>query len=385
MSIIDSESRRDSGVYPKRGLALVRGEGALVWDETGRRYIDCVTGIGAANLGHGHPRVVEAIQKQAQTLMVVPGIFSNDRRAELLERLISAAPPGIERAFLSNSGTEAVEGALKFARLHTGRPGFIAAMCGFHGRTFGALSATWSKTYRKPFEPLVPGFSHVPFNNLEALDRAVNSETAAVILEVVQGEGGIRLGSREFLRGAQELCRERGALLIVDEVQTGLGRTGRLFACEHHDLHPDLLCLAKSLGGGIPMGAVLMGERLGELPRKVHGSTLGGNPLACAAALATLDVIRDEGLVERAASLGERALQQLRGIESDRIREVRGLGLFLGVELKEKASPFVRRLQENGVLVLQAGPTVIRLLPPLVIPEGDLQQVLDALREVLTG
>ena len=383
--ILDLEARYDSGVDPTRDLALVRGEGAIVYDTAGRRYIDCIAGIGAANVGHAHPRVVAAIRKQAGRLMVCPGIFSNDVRAELLQRLVKVAPGGMARAFLCNSGAEAVEAAIKLARLHTGRHEIVAAMRGFHGRTMGALSATWEKDYRTPFEPLVPGFSHVPYNDTDVLAAAITERTAAVLLEVVQGEGGVRPGSREFLQGAQAACQVQGALLIIDEVQSGYGRTGRLFACEHHDLRPDLLCVAKSMAGGLPMGGVLIGEALGEIPRKVHGSTMGGNPLACAGALATLDVLQEQDLVGRAARLGRHALERFSAIASPVVREARGLGLFLGLELRIKSAPVVRRLQDEGILVLQAGPTVIRMLPPLVIEEADLEHVLTAVEAAVAG
>ncbi len=290
---------------------------------------------------------------------------------------------GFPRVFLCNSGTEAIEAAIKFARLATGRSGVIACMRGFHGRTFGALSATWEKKYREPFEPLVPGFSHVPYNNLDALDAAVTSETAAVLLEIVQGEGGVNLGSAEFLQGAQRLCRERGAMLIIDEVQTGFGRTGRLFAHQHYGLQPDLVCLAKSIAGGMPMGAVLLGPRVGELPAQVHGSTFGGNPLACAAALATLDVIENSHLVERSAELGAWFLGKLQRIESPLIRDVRGLGLMVGIELKQKVTPYLQALMAEGVLALPAGLTVLRFLPPLVIEKQDLAVVAEKVELVL--
>ena len=292
-AIIDLESAHTSGVYPKRPLAIVRGQGARVWDAEGREYIDCAGGQGAANLGHAHPAILAAINRQASQLITCPEIFYNDRRAELLAALTGAAPEGMSRAFLCNSGTEAVEAAIKFARLSTGRAGIVAAVRGFHGRTMGALSATWNRDYRTPFEPLVPGFSHVPYNDLPALERAVTDQTAAVLLEVVQGEGGVHPGTPEFLHGAQALCRERGARLILDEVQTGYGRTGKLWACQHHGIAPDLLAAAKSMAGGLPMGACLIGPAVGALAPMSHGSTFGGNPLACAAALAALDVMRD--------------------------------------------------------------------------------------------
>lgn len=378
------EGRHTSGVYLKRPVLIVRGTGARVWDAQGREYVDCATGHGVALVGHCHPRVVAAIREQAERLITCSEAFYNDRRAQLQAELV-ALMPGMERVFLCNSGTEAVEAAIKFARLATGRPGVVAARNGFHGRTMGALSATWRPEYRRPFEPLVPGFVHVPYNDAAALEGAVGPETAAVILEVVQGEGGVRLGDGAFLRRAQELCRERGALLIVDEVQTGLGRTGRMMACHHHGLEPDLVCLAKGLAGGLPIGAVLIGPRVGKLPVGVHGSTFGGNPLACAAALATLRVIREESLSERAAELGEFFLSRLRRISSPMIRDVRGLGLMVGVELRRRARPYLQALAERGVLALPAGPTVLRFLPPLVISPEDLERVALAVDEVLNS
>jgi acetylornithine/LysW-gamma-L-lysine aminotransferase len=256
-------------------------------------------------------------------------------------------------------------------------------MRGFHGRTMGALSATWNKKYREGFEPLVPGFTHVPFNDLAKLEAAVSDQTAAVILETVQGEGGVYPASAEFLQGAQAVCREHGALLIMDEVQTGFGRTGRMFAYQHYGLQPDLVCVAKSIAGGLPMGATLIGERLGQLPVGSHGSTFGGNPVLCAASLAALDVLEEEKLPERAAQSGEYLMSRLKENPSAPVREVRGLGLIVGIELKEKVAPYLADLAERGVLALAAGMTVIRLLPPLVITREQLDRVILALNEVL--
>jgi LysW-gamma-L-lysine/LysW-L-ornithine aminotransferase len=361
----------------------VRGSGARLWDSDENEYVDCVGGQGAGNLGHANPAVAAAIAAQAQTLISCPEMFYNDRRAELIQKLIDIAPRGIRRVYLCNSGTEAVEAALKFARLVTGRTGFVAAMRGFHGRTMGALSATWEKKYREPFEPLVPGFTHIAYNDLDALDAAVTDQTAGVILEVVQGEGGVRPGTPEFLRGAQALCRERGALLIVDEVQTAFGRTGRMFACEHYGLEPDLIALAKSMAGGLPMGAALLGERVGQLPPQAHGSTFGGNPLACAASLAAIGYLESNRLPERALELGDWFLGQLKQIDSPLIREVRGLGLMVGIELKQKVTPYLQALMSKGVLALPAGLTVLRFLPPLVIEQDDLKTVAAAVADVL--
>ncbi|MBW8010736.1 MAG: aspartate aminotransferase family protein [Chloroflexi bacterium] len=373
-----------SGVYAKRELAIIRGKGVTLWDDQGKTYIDCVSAHGAANLGHSHPAVVEAITQQAKILISCPEMYHNDIRAALLEKLIRLAPSNIKRAFLCNSGTEAVEAAIKFARFSTKRTEIISFMRGFHGRTLGSLSATWNKKYRAPFEPLVPEFKHVPYNNLEKLEAAISEETAAIILEVVQGEGGVHPGGSDFLLGAQRLCHEKGTLLIVDEVQTGFGRTGKMFAFQHHELQPDMICLAKSIAGGVPMGAVLIGDRIGEISPGIHGSTFGGNPLSCAAALAVLETFEKEKLCERAAQLGESLFSKVRAIKSPLIRDVRGMGLMVGIELKQKVSPYLNQLLSRGVLALPAGLTVIRLMPPLVITTEEIYQIVDAVEEVLS-
>jgi len=381
--IMTLEDHYNSDLYLKQPLVIVRGAGAQLWDADGQMYIDCVGGHGVANVGHANPAVIQAIEEQSQRLCICPNGFYNDRRALLLAELVRIAPPGLERAFLCNSGTEAVEAAFKFARLSTGRTKIIAAMRGFHGRTFGALSATWRKQYRAPFEPLVPGFEFVPYNNLERMEQAISAETAAVILEVVQGEGGVNPGDGEYLRGVQSLCRERGALFIADEVQTGFGRTGRMFACQHHGLQPDLMCVAKSIAGGLPMGAVLIGPRVGKLPKKVHGNTFGGNPVVCAAALATIAYIESNNLPRRAAELGARLTAGLKAIPSPLVRQVRGLGLMIGMELKSKSAPYLAKLAGRGVLALSAGATVMRFLPPLVISAEQVDTVVERVAEVL--
>lgn len=378
------EAKHTSGVYAKRELTITHGKGALLYDDEGREYIDCIGGQGAANLGHAHPKIAEALCQQSKKLISCPEMFYNQQRSDFMAQLCAAAPAGLERVFLGNSGTEAVEAALKFVRFATKKREVIAAMRGFHGRSMGALSATWNKHYRKPFEPLVPDFRHVPYNKPEKLIETVSDQTAAVLLEVVQGEGGVHPGSREFLQTAQELCQQHGAMLIIDEVQTGFGRTGKLFASDHHELQPDLLCLGKSIAGGIPMGAVLFGEKVGKLSPGIHGSTFGGNPLACAAGLAALSVQLQEKLPERAAVLGAYTLKKLQQIKSPLIREVRGLGLMIGIELKQKAAPYLKALTDRGVLALPAGMNVIRLLPPLVISQQQLDQVIAALQEVLS-
>jgi acetylornithine/LysW-gamma-L-lysine aminotransferase len=380
---IELENKFTSGLYVKRPIAIVRGQGALVWDENGREYIDCVAGQGSANLGHCLPAVVQAITDQVKTLMACTEMFYYSKRAELQARLVEAAGGGVNRVFLCNSGTEAVEGSLKLARYATGRTDFVAAKRGFHGRTMGALSATWNKKYRDPFLPLVPGFRHVTYNNLEELRAAVDEKTAGVILEVVQAEGGVFPGTAEFLRGAQDICREKGALLILDEVQTGFCRTGKMFAYQHYDLQPDFVALAKSIGGGIPMGAILIGERIRPLEPAVHANTFGGNPITSAAGLAAMDVYEEEHIAEKAAELGTYLTGKLRAVSSPLVREVRGLGLIIGIEIKQKATAFIAALTERGVLTLPAGLNVIRLLPPLVITQEQLDRVVEQIALVL--
>jgi len=380
--IIATEQRHTSGLYPKRPVAIVRGEGARLYDADRRVYIDCVGGQGAANLGHGHPRVVAAVQAQAATLMSCPEIFYNDQRAAYLSEL-AAALPFPARIFLCNSGAEAVEAGLKFARLLSGRRKIVAAMRGFHGRTMGALSATWEPKYREPFAPLVPEFVHVPYADVEALAASVGADTAAVILEPVQGEGGVRPAPSGYLEAARCICDECGALLLIDEVQTGFGRTGRLFAIEHSGVVPDGLLLAKSIAAGLPMGAVALHERHGPLPGGVHGSTFGGNPLLCAAARAALRAYIEEDLPRQAAEKGAWLLERLRALRLPAAREVRGLGLLVGIELRTRAQPYLQALLERGVLALPAGPNVLRLLPPLVITYDDLDIVAAAIAEVV--
>ena len=381
--LIAAEDAHTSGLYTKRGIVLVRGDGAMVFDSEGRAYIDCVGGQGTANLGHGNAAVADAVAQQARVLASCTELFYNDRRAELYEVLAGILPASLDRFFLCNSGTEAVEGALKFARAATKRTRIVATMRGFHGKTMGALSATWGPEYRDLFGPLVPGFSHVPFNKPEALDAAITGETAAFIFELVQGEGGVRPATSEFAREAARLCAERGALLIVDEVQTGFARTGTLFAVEQYAIAPDILCLAKSIAGGMPMGAIAFSRKVGDLAKRSHSTTFGGNPLACAAAIAAIGEIRRLDLARNARERGTQLMEGLRAIRSDRIREVRGLGLLVGVELKENASTALRALQEEGVLALGAGPTVVRYLPPLVITADEIERVLAAIRKAL--
>ena len=380
--IIDIENKHTSGTYAKQPIVIVRGQGALLFDVEGNEYLDCSSGHGVANLGHAHPKIAEALYKQASTLVTLFETFPNDKRAILMEK-ITMLVPGLDRVFFCNSGTESVEAAFKFSRISTGRKNIVAAMRAFHGRTYGSLSATFNKKYREGFEPLVPGFSHVAFNNIEALDKSVTHETAAVILEVVQGEGGVYPANIEYIQAARRICDERGALFIVDEIQTGFGRTGRMFAIQHFGIKPDLLTCAKSLAGGVPMGAVLIGRNVKNLTPGVHSSTFGGNPLSCAAAVAALTVMEEEDLAAQAEVKGKYLIDKLKQIPSSSIREVRGLGLMIGIEMKQKVAPYIKILQAKRVIALNAGMTVIRLLPPLVISYEQIDHLVNVLTEVL--
>lgn len=381
MNTKELEQKYELAVYPRRDIVLVGGKGARLFDDQGQEYIDCASNVGVSNIGHGNETVAKAVYEQYLTLGNCYSMFYNPVRAHLAEKLVELAPGNLSRVFFCNSGAEANEAALKFARSSTGKPEIIACMRGFHGKTMGALAATWGPEYQKPFAPMLPGLKHVPYNNFDKLAAAVSEQTAAVLLEPVQGEGGVRIGDRQYFQKVRELCNDRNILLIMDEVQTGFGRTGTLFACQQFVI-PDLLCLAKSLAGGLPMGAVVCNDRV-SVPLKSHTSTFGGNPTACAAALASIDVIENQNLVQNAKTLGNYFQEQLRGIESPKIREVRGLGLMIGVELKEKAGPYVQKLMDKRVIALLAGATVIRLLPPLVISKAQIDIVVKALKDVL--
>jgi acetylornithine/LysW-gamma-L-lysine aminotransferase len=369
-------------------VALVRAKGARLWDSEGNEYIDCAGAQGWANVGHSHPIVVQAIQRQLETYVAGQESSYNDQRALWLRDMATVFKDSLRWSSCyihpSNSGAEAVEAALKFARFSTGRSGFVATMRSFHGRTMGALSTTWNKKYRQPFEPLIPEVSHVPYENIEALEAAVTDRTAAVIVELVQGEGGVYPGSTGYFQSLRELCSQRGALLIVDEIQTGVGRTGRWLACEHHHLSPDIITLGKSIGGGLPLGVTAWRKELGQFESGTHGSTFGGNPLVCAASRAVIEVMAEEKLSERAEMLGAWLSNELRALPGNRVREVRGLGLMIGIELRGKVTPILQQLMERGVWALPAGLNVLRLLPPLVIEKEDLERVVETIGEVLT-
>jgi acetylornithine/LysW-gamma-L-lysine aminotransferase len=384
--IINFENRLMANVFAKRPLVITRGEGALVWDIKDKEYIDCMGSYGVALLGHSHPKVVAAVCKQAETLISCHASLYNSKRTEFLQKLMSITPTGLNKAFLSNSGAESVECALKLARKFTGKPEIIAVMGGYHGKTMGALSATWDKKYRQPFQPLVPEFKHVPPDNLEKLADAITDKTAAVLLEPIRGEGGVRVPPDGFLQGARELCDEKNVLLILDEVQTSFGRTGKLFACEHWGVTPDVMCLAKPFAGGLPIGITVAKEDvMASLKIGEHSSTFSGSPLVCAAACAAIDVLVKDKLAERAATLGGYFKAKLEELQAkyNIVKEVRGLGLMLGMEFRYEVRNIILKTMDRGVLVLDAGRNVLRFLPPLVIEKEQIDKTILVLEEVI--
>lgn len=369
-------------VYPKRDLVIVKGKEATVWDDKGNEYIDCVAGIGVATIGHSNPSVVKAITEQAETLITNACVFYNDKRALLLEKLNQITPPNLKRSFLTNSGTEAMEAAIKFARISTGKTDFITTMGGFHGRTMGALSGTHKPEYRQPFEPLVPGFSFVPYNNLEKMEAAISEKTAGIILEVIQGEGGINIASQEYLDGVRALCNKHNVLMIIDEIQTGFCRTGKMFAIEHFGIEPDIMTVAKGIAGGFPVGAAICSDKV-SIPFGKHGTTYGGNPLASAAGLASINFMLDNNLAEEAQIKGDYFVSKLNIDKLSKVREVRHKGLMIGIELKEKVQPYLQQMMEEGVLAMPAGKIVLRMLPPAVITYKQLDKVAEVLNRIL--
>lgn len=368
----------------------VKGEGATIWDHEGREFLDFLGGYGVFSLGHRHPKVVQAVKDQLDLMPLSGKTFFGSKQAELAQKLAQAAPKGLDYTFFCNSGAEAVEAALKFARAATGRTEFVSTTGGYHGKTLGALSVTGREKYQKPFAPLVPGASFVPYGDIEALRAAVTDQTAAVILEPLQGEGGIHVPPLGYLSEARRLCTEKGALLILDEVQTGLGRTGRLFACQEEGVSPDLMTLAKALGGGVmPIGACMgteqVWERVFSQNPLAHTSTFGGNPLACAAGIAALEVTLEENLCQRAEKLGERIMVGLKGACPDMVAEVRGKGLMIGVEFSrdEVGELVIAQMVKRGLIAAYTlnNPKVIRLEPPLIITEEQADRAVEIVKE----
>lgn len=386
-----SDTRRFiMNTYPRLPVLFTHGEGCRVFDEAGRSYLDFVSGVAVNNLGHCHPDVVAAIQKQAERLIHVSNLYHIDGQVELARLLVAHSFPG--KVFFCNSGAEANEAAIKLARKFAkdqfGQKRFeiITMVNSFHGRTLTTLSATGQEKIQKGFEPLVPGFSHVPFDDLAALEKAITQNTAAIMLEPIQGEGGVQIPSPGYLSEVRRLCDARDVLLILDEVQTGMGRTGRFFACEWEGFQPDILTVAKGLGGGFPIGAMLAREEVANaFSPGSHASTFGGNPLACAAAIAAVSVLSRPDTLSHCLKMGEYLSSRLRDIQQKRpvIREIRGQGLLIGVELEVEAKLIVERALKEGVLLNRTGERVLRLVPPLIVSAAEIDTMLSVLEQLL--
>lgn len=374
--------------FKRMPLAFERGEGCRIWDVEGKEYIDALAGIAVNNLGHCHPNVVQAVQEQAGKLMHISNFFVSEPQVALSQKLVERS--GLERVFFSNSGAESVEGALKIARKYAhskGRGGDIISMTNsFHGRTLATI-ATGKPKMQKGFGPMPSGFHRIPFNDIEAVRQAITKDTAAIILEPVQGEGGINVAKPCYLRALRELCDQEDIVLIFDEIQCGIGRTGELFAKDHYEVQPDIMTLAKGLGSGLPVGAILSNEKVSDaIDFGDHGTTFGGNPMACAAGLATINTMDEEGIYQQATRKGFWLKNLLENALGDHpaLKEIRGLGLMIGVEFDFETKPLVMEMMQRGVLANATAGNVLRLVPPLVITYEELEQVVEVIKASIT-
>jgi acetylornithine/LysW-gamma-L-lysine aminotransferase len=382
-----SEDKFMGNLYQRFPVTVEKGKGAHVWDIDGKEYIDCMGGYGVALVGHQNDRVNNAIKEQIDKIITVHSSLYNKTREEFLKTLIGLAPKDLTQVHLNNSGAEAVEAAMKFARKFSGKKGMVAMKGSYHGKSFGALSLTFNPKYKKAFAPLVEKVSFASYGDIESLRSVIDEDTAFVILEPIQGESGIVVAPDGFLQEVRKLCDEKGILLIFDEIQAGLGRTGRLWACDHWNTTPDIMCLAKGIAGGVPMGATLVRpDILASISKGEHSSTFGGNPLSCAAGIAALKALTEDGLIENSEKMGKIFRDGLEKLKENHpiIREIRGKGLMIGVELKFEVRDILMNLIKEGVLMLYSGRNILRILPPLVITEEDITKVLQSLDSVLT-
>ncbi len=374
-------------LYQRFPVTIEKGLGSRVWDTDGKEYIDCMGGYGVALVGHRNERVVNALKSQLEKIITVHSSFYNKTREEFLQLLVSLAPKGLSQVHLNNSGAEAVEAAIKFARKFTGKKGMVAMNGSYHGKSMGALSLTFNPKYRKVFQPLVEKTSFAKFGDIESLRSTIDEDTGFVIMEPIQGESGIKVAPDGFLQDVRKLCDDKGILLIFDEIQSGLGRTGRMWAAEHWNTTPDIMCIAKGIAGGVPMGATLVkSEILAVMSKGEHSSTFGGNPLSCAAGIAALQALTQDGLIANAEKMGRKFFDGLEDLKEKHkiIREIRGKGLMIGIELKFEVKDILLDGIKNGVLLLYSGRNILRLLPPLVISEEDVTKVLETLDVLLS-
>ena len=387
--LIELERFHGTKLFPKRDFVITKGKGAFLYDEHGNEYIDCVAGHAVLNIGHSHPKYIEAMKKQLEELVLVPPGFPVEARAKLLKKLAEITPKYLTQSFLSNSGTESIETALKLilaSNRDKKKPEIITFKRDFHGRTLGSLALTHNMKYRKAFVNwLYPHVKFASFGDIESVKELINENTIAIFIELIQGEGGVHPAPDGFPQALRELCDNKGLILVDDEVQTGFGRTGKMFAFEHYGIIPDVVCIAKAIAGGLPMGATIASEDLyNKFDIGEHNTTFGGNPFVCAAANATIDIIREENLIENAAKQGKRIISDLTQFKEDCqiIRDVRGKGLMIGVEYRKKVKDLIKKAETMHVLVLNAGLTVIRLVPPLIINESQVEKVLEVMRKM---
>ena len=374
-------------LYQRFPVTIDKGLGSHVWDVDGKEYIDCMGGYGVALVGHRNERVINALKSQLEKIITVHSSLYNKTREEFLKTLIGVAPNGLTQVHLNNSGAEAVEAALKFARKFTGKKGMVAMTGSYHGKSMGALSLTFNPKYRKMFQPLVEKTSFAKFGDIESLRSTIDEDTGFVILEPIQGESGIHVAPDGYLQEVRKLCDDKGILLIFDEIQAGFGRTGRMWASEHWNTTPDIMCLAKGIAGGVPMGATLVKpEILSVIGKGEHSSTFGGNPLSCAAGIAAIQALTQDGLIQNAEKMGKKFREGLESLKEKHkiIREVRGKGLMIGIELKFEVKDILMDGIKNGILLLYSGRNILRLLPPLVISEDDITKVLETLDSLLS-
>ena len=383
-----TEDQYLGNLYQRFPVTIEKGLGAHVWDTSNKEYIDCMGGYGVALVGHRNERVVNAIKSQIDKIITVHSSLYSKTREEFLETLFKVAPKGLTQAHLNNSGAEAIEAAMKFARKFTGKKGMVAMNGSYHGKSMGALSLTFNPKYRKSFQPLVDKVTFSPFGNIESLREKIDDDTAFVILEPIQGESGIHVAPDGFLQDVRKLCDDNEILLIFDEIQSGLGRTGRMWASEHWDTAPDILCIAKGIAGGVPMGVTMVRPDILDCINKgEHSSTFGGNPLSCAAGTATLQALTQDGLIDNADKMGKLFREGLERLKEKHtiIREIRGKGLMIGIELKFEVKDILMEGIEKNLLLLYSGRNILRLLPPLVISEEDVTSSLEILDELLTN
>ena len=383
-----TEDQYLGNLYQRFPVTIEKGLGAHVWDANNKEYIDCMGGYGVALVGHRNERVVNAIKSQIDKIITVHSSLYSKTREEFLDTLFKVAPKELTQAHLNNSGAEAIEAAIKFARKFTGKKGMVAMNGSYHGKSMGALSLTFNPKYRKSFQPLVDKVTFSPFGNIESLREKIDDDTGFVILEPIQGESGIHVAPDGFLQDVRKLCDENGILLIFDEIQAGLGRTGRMWASEHWDTAPDILCLAKGIAGGVPMGVTMVRPDILDCVSKgEHSSTFGGNPLSCAAGTATLQALTQDGLINNADKMGNLFRDGLEKLKEKHtvIREIRGKGLMIGIELKFDVKDILMEGIEKNLLLLYSGRNILRLLPPLVISEEDVTRSLEILDELLTN